>query len=171
MHCICVQIETSFFKNGVKAEATNSNSNRKYDILKEIDNGKKCAAAIPDYKVPKQTLYGWMKDKKKIYEEVEASRVANKRQRLRTATYEGLDKACYKWFLNARHQNIPVSWPIFKVKALHFAKEFSMDKFQASNGWIDRWKKRFNVSFKAVSGMYCIYYSFLQSSGSNMLTN
>ena len=24
----------------------------KYDILKEIDNGKKCAAAIRDYKVP-----------------------------------------------------------------------------------------------------------------------
>ena len=71
-----------------------------------------------------------------IYEEVEASRVANKRERLRTATYEDLDKACYKWFLNARHQNIPVSWPIFKVKALYFAKEFSIDKFQASNGWI-----------------------------------
>ena len=61
---------------------------KKYDILKEIDNGKKCATAIRDYNVPKQTLYGWMKDKKKIYEEVEASRVANTRQRLRTATYE-----------------------------------------------------------------------------------
>ena len=112
----------------------------KCDILKENDNGKKCAAAIRDYKVPKQT-YGWMKDKKKIYEEVEASRVANKRQRLRTATYEDLDKACYKCFLNARHQNIPVSWPIFKFKALYFGKEFSMDKFQALNGWIHRWKK------------------------------
>ena len=49
----------------------------KYDILKEIDNGKKCAIAIRDYNVPKQTVYGWMKDKKKIYEEAEASRVAN----------------------------------------------------------------------------------------------
>ena len=112
-----------------------------------------------------------MKDKKKIYEEVEASRVANKRQRLRTASYEDLDKACYKWFLNARRQNIPVSWPIFKVKALFFAMEFSMHKFQASNEWIDRWRKRFNVSFRAVSGMYCIYCSYLQSSCSNMSTN
>ena len=163
MHCICVQIETSFFKNGVKTEATNSN----FNIFKEIDNGKKCAKAIRDYNVPKQT-YGWMKDKKKIYEEVEASRVANKRQRLRTATYEDLNKACYKWFLNARHQNIPVSWPIFKVKALYFAKEFSIDKFQASNGWIDRWTKQFNVSFRAISGMYC---TCLQSSCSNMSTN
>ena len=112
-----------------------------------------------------------MKDKKNIYEEVDTSRVANNRQSLRTATYEDLDKACYKWFLNARHQNIPVSWPIFKVTALYFAKEFSMDKFQALNGWIDRWKKRFNVSFRAASGMYCIYYSYLQSSFSNMSTN
>ena len=36
-----------------------------------------------------------MKDKKKIYEEVEASHVASKGQRLRIATYEDLDKACY----------------------------------------------------------------------------
>ena len=52
----------------------------KYDILKEIDNEKRCATAIRDYNVPKQALYGWMKDKKKIYEEIEPSRVANKRQ-------------------------------------------------------------------------------------------
>ena len=39
----------------------------KYVILKEIDNGKKCDTDIRDYNVPKQTLYGWMKDKKKIY--------------------------------------------------------------------------------------------------------
>ena len=48
LHCICVQIETSFFKNGVKAEATNSTLTEKYNILKEIDNVKKCAAAIRD---------------------------------------------------------------------------------------------------------------------------
>ena len=70
----------------------------------------------------KTTLSGWMKDNKKIYEEVEASRVANKRQRLRTATYGDLDKVCYKWFLNARHQNITFSWPVLKVTALYFVK-------------------------------------------------
>ena len=36
---------------------------------------------------------------------------------------ENLDKAFYMWLLNTRHQNIPVSGIIFKVKALHFAKE------------------------------------------------
>ena len=85
-----------FLKMASKRKLQTRTLTEKYDILKEIDNGKKCALAIRDYNEPKQTLYGWMKDKKKIYEEVEASRVANKRQSLRTATYEDLDKACYK---------------------------------------------------------------------------
>ena len=65
---------------------------------------------------------------------MEASRVANNRQRLRTASFGDLDKACYKWFLIVRHQNIPVSWLILKAKALYFAKEFGINNFQASNG-------------------------------------
>ena len=149
--------QTSFSKMASKRKLQTRTLTEKYTILKEIDNGKKCAAVIRDYNIPKHTLYGWMKDKQKIYEEVEASRVTHKRQRLRTATYEDMDKACYKWFVNARHQNIPVSWSIFKAKALYFAKEFGMDKFQASNGWTDRWKKRFNVSFRSVSGMYFLF--------------
>ena len=42
----------------------------KYEILKKIYEGMKCARAIRDYNVPKQTLYGWMKDKTKIYENI-----------------------------------------------------------------------------------------------------
>ena len=63
-----------FLKMESKRKLQTRTLTEKYDILKEIDNGKKCATAIRDYNVPKQT-YGWMKDKKEIYEEVEASRV------------------------------------------------------------------------------------------------
>ena len=28
----------------------------------------------------------------------------------------------------------------------------NVENFKASDGWLDRWKKRFNVSFKTVSG-------------------
>ena len=56
-----------FLKMEPKRKLQTRTLTEKYDILKEIDNGKKCATAIRDYNVPKQTLYGWMKDKKKIY--------------------------------------------------------------------------------------------------------
>ena len=56
--------------------------------------------------------------------------------------------------LNAQHQSIPVSGTISKVKALYFAKKRRCDSFQASNGWSDRWTKRYNVPFKTISGMF-----------------
>ena len=52
-----------FLKMESKRKLQTRTLNEKYDILKEIDTGNKCATAIRDYNVPKQTLYGWMKDK------------------------------------------------------------------------------------------------------------
>ena len=31
-------------------------------------------------------------------------------------------------------------------------EKISIKRFQASDGWLDRWKNRYNVSFKMVSG-------------------
>ena len=39
----------------------------------------------------------------------------------------------------------------FKEKALEFAKSLELNDFHAFDGWVSRWKKRFNVSFKTVS--------------------
>ena len=47
-----------------------------------------------------------------------------KRQRFRGLPYENLDKTCYKWLVNARGQNIPISDTMLKTKALFFAREF-----------------------------------------------
>ena len=77
--------------------------------------------------IPKQTLSGWIKEKAKIFAEVEKNITSERRLRMRGSTYEDLDKACYKWLFNARYQNIPVSGNILKVKALYFAKELGCD--------------------------------------------
>ena len=53
-----------------KRKLQTKNVTEKYEILKEIDKRMNCATAICDYNVPKQTLYGWMKHKKKIYENI-----------------------------------------------------------------------------------------------------
>ena len=89
----------------------------------------------------KQTMSGWLKQKTKIYSEVETNKISAKRVRMWLSPYEDLGKACYMWLLNARHQSIAVSGTIFKVKDLHFAKELGCDSFQASHGSLGRWKK------------------------------
>ena len=124
----------------------------KYKALKEITEGQSCIATAKKYGVAKNTVSHWLKKKTEIFEAVERNHVSKKRKRMKTATYEELDYAMYKWLQNARHNNIPISGTIFKEKALEFTKSLEIQDFHASNGWVSRWKKRFNVSFKTVSG-------------------
>ncbi|XP_012559841.2 tigger transposable element-derived protein 4-like [Hydra vulgaris] len=35
---------------------------------------------------------------------------------------------------------------------MKFAERMNVTNFYASDGWLDRWKKRYNISFKMVSG-------------------
>ena len=51
-------------------------------------------------------------------------------------------------------RNVPVGANVLKLKALEFAKKLDLGNFHASDGWMDRWKKLFNVSFKTISGMF-----------------
>ena len=63
-----------------------------------------------------------------------------------------LDEAPFTWFKNVRSNNIPVNGIIIKEKALSLAKSLELTDFRASDGWLDKWKQRHNVTFKAVSG-------------------
>ena len=126
----------------------------KCKILKEIEKGESSASISKKYGVPKQTLSGWLKEKTKIYSEVKKSKTSKKRVRMQLSTHDDLNKACYMWLWNAQHQSIPVSGTIFKVKALYFAEDLWCDSFQASDRWLDRWKKIYNVSFKTISGIF-----------------
>ena len=77
-----------------------------------------------------------------------------KRQRIKEGTYVQVNLACFKWLLLQRSENIPIQihGKIIREKALEFAKELNLEKFQASDGWLHSWKARYNISFKEVSG-------------------
>ena len=47
---------------------------------------------------------------------------------------------------------VPLSGAIIQEKASQYAKEFSIEHFKASDGWLRRWKERNNVIFKTISG-------------------
>ena len=53
-----------------------------------------------------------------------------------------LNKAEHKWFLILRSENVPISGPMLKEKALEFAGGLNIEGFQASEGWLEKWKKR-----------------------------
>ena len=49
-------------------------------------------------------------------------------------------------------QNVPLSASMIQEKAVIFAKGLNTENFQASDGWLRRWKERNDISFKTVSG-------------------
>ena len=51
-----------------------------------------------------------------------------------------------------RSQNVLLSASMIQEKAVIFSKELNTENFQASDGWLRRWKERNNISFKTVSG-------------------
>ena len=48
--------------------------------------------------------------------------------------------------------NVAINGQVLQEKALDFAKQLKIEKFQASDGWLHGWKARYNISFKEVSG-------------------
>lgn len=63
-----------------------------------------------------------------------------------------LDRLCFEWFLKARNKNIPVSGPILKSKAIEIAEKLHYENFNASDGWLQRFRQRHSITFKCISG-------------------
>ena len=76
----------------------------------------------------------------------------SKRQQLRQSTFANLDQAMFKWLLVVRSRDVAVSALVFKTKVIEFAEKMNLKNFKAPDGRLDYRKKRFNVSFKTVSG-------------------
>ena len=123
----------------------------KYSALNEVEDGITKSKVAAKYGIPKNILSTWLKNKDRICEATK-KRSKSKRQRLRQGTFANLDQAIFKWPLVVQSRDAAVSALVFKTKAIEFAEKMNIENFKVSDGWLDRWKKRFNVSFKAVSG-------------------
>ena len=122
-----------------------------YTALMELERGISNKAASKKFNVPKNTLSAWKKNRDKIVTAFKSSG-GTRRQRIKEGTYEQVNLACYKWLLVQRSENTPVNGKVLQEKALDYAKQLNVEKFQASDGWLHAWKSRYNISFKEVSG-------------------
>ena len=88
-----------------------------------------------------------LKNKEKILNAMKCNANPNlKRQRSgKEATVE---EALLRWFNEVQALGVPINGIILSKKAADIAQELNISNFKATNGWLCRWKKRNQISFK-----------------------
>jgi len=65
-----------------------------------------------------------------------------------------VNNVVYNWFCVARKQHTKISGPLLQQnqKALEVSEELEISNFKASNGWLVRFRSRYNTCFKTICG-------------------
>ena len=126
--------------NRWKQKYTTKSVKEKANPLNDLKMGILIKKVANHCGVPKNTLSTWVKNKEKLLKAYQAGHA--KRQRLKTAEFENIDAATYKWFLSKWCKNAPITELIVQTQALEFAKKLNITNFQASDRWLRNRKKR-----------------------------
>ena len=63
-----------------------------------------------------------------------------------------LDDALNQWFKTILHKRIRISVLVLKAKAEEFAEKLGRPDFLATEGWLSRWKGRYQIRCKHAHG-------------------
>ena len=130
------------------------NLKEKIDVLEVAEKEKLSVRSLAErFHVGKTQISELLKEK----EEIRKMWVLNSNENLKnlkfrkTETSE-IDEVLMKWFRSARAKNIPVSGVLLQEKAREVGESLGLETFKASNGWLEKFRTRHNISFKQICG-------------------
>lgn len=124
----------------------------KIKIIRSIEAGKKQIDVSKEFRLPRTTVNSLWTRRKRILENFESKGMLGSRKRLRESKHPELESVLLHWFKQVRDENIAINGPILKAKAEQFAKKMKIENFVCSEGWLNRFKDRHGIAFRAISG-------------------
>ncbi|XP_060845841.1 tigger transposable element-derived protein 3-like [Rhopalosiphum padi] len=127
----------------------------KVDILDyRKNNGNVGIRALAEkFQVGKTQIADIVSNSEEIYKAwVENGNEERKLTKLRKCEGNVIDKELLVWFSKTREKNLPVSGPTIQEKGKQLAEVYGLNDFKASNGWLEKFRKRHNISFKSICG-------------------
>ncbi len=70
----------------------------------------------------------------------------------RTCEYEDINKALYEWYVLACSKHVYPGGPQLIEKAKVIAEKLGNESFKGSNGWLGKWKARYNIKRFKICG-------------------
>lgn len=105
------------------------------DLARKFNIGKTQAAAI-------------VKNKDKIRSKWAAGENEHQKKSFLKSDGLSVDKMCFEWYARSRSENMTLTGPMVKAKAKEIAEQLGYEGFKASDGWLQKWRIRHNISFK-----------------------
>ncbi|KAK8785434.1 hypothetical protein V5799_008202 [Amblyomma americanum] len=124
----------------------------KLRIIEEAEKrtGATKASIARDLNIPESSLKTILAKKDSIL--LNASKFGLKRKAAKDGKFAAMEAAVVEWLRQSRSSGIAVDGPILKEKAETVALRFNLDEFKASNGWMERFKKRHGIVFSRCCG-------------------
>lgn len=125
----------------------------KIEIIDESEkSGSSTRKLAEKFRVGKTQVTTLLQNKeevRKLYREG-----GNAYQKRKFPKTEGLavDQVVFNWFCKARNKHLPISGPIIQARALEAAQNLGLNDFKASNGWLERFRRRHDITFKTICG-------------------
>ena len=113
-----------------------------------MEEGESATKLSIEYKVGKSTITDIKKQKMSIsnfISQLDFSDGSSSRKTMKLASNTNLDDAVFKWFTQKRCQGEPISGPILYEKEVQFNEKLGGSNFQASTGWLKRFKSRHGI--------------------------
>ena len=134
-----------------KSKRTTLPIRTKFDIVRQLSNSGATQSSISaQYNIPRSTVTKIWKNKEEITNLVHNEHKLSAK-RIRCVTDVDIAEALYEWFKQKSLQGARISAPILIEKAKQIALADDRE-FTPSSSWIQRWKKRHDISWKKEEG-------------------
>lgn len=145
----------------IKRTRIDINLERKYEIVCFAEQNKtmKQKDIAQHFGVKIQTLNDILKNKLMILKRYNSESVTGNLKRMKTLKFMQTSKALLEWFtiMRTEQPSISINGEILRQKANKFAEELKEKEGdqEIDINWINRWKKRYDISSKKMSGESC----------------
>lgn len=122
----------------------------KLKIVNEFEGGKSRNAILSKFVLAESTFYKIIRNKDVIKQQCAEGH--GKIKRNKSVEFPEVENCLVEWIKQTLDKNIPIDGTLLKEKSKMFALKLGIHNFSASNGWLEGFKRRHDVSFKKAAG-------------------
>ncbi|CAF1202139.1 unnamed protein product [Adineta steineri] len=126
---------------------------KKIELISDHNNGLSQRALSEKYGVSLGSVCNIVKRKAEYLYDYETNQNQQVKRKLQNLDSQKLDQYIYEWFVQQRSKHIPISGSILQQKALEISEALgdNLGKFKASNGWLEKFRSRHNISHRTIN--------------------